>query len=161
MCLYLPRSSSSTPALLEAGYKGTFCWCIASCSNLCMVRLDQDCQAEGPWCNQGVAKLWLRGTVGHTMCPKHIRRIVQPNEYFVSFRSGGLPDPLNRLPFPKDPGESLICPSDYIVCLPTTHSDLCEPLVPIVIHNNQSVGGEEDPVVTNKASLSCTMNRPR
>ena len=31
-----------------------------SCCILCMVRLDQDCPAEGPWCNQGAAKLNVR-----------------------------------------------------------------------------------------------------
>ena len=54
--MYQLGSSSGTPVLLDTTGNGNFWWHFASCCILCMVRLDQDCQAEGPWCNQGAAK---------------------------------------------------------------------------------------------------------
>ena len=62
--MYQPGSSSGTPTLPDIACKGTFCWHFASCCIPCMVRLDQDCQAEAPWCNQGAAKLdiWHGGS---------------------------------------------------------------------------------------------------
>ena len=42
------------------------------------------------------------------------------NGYFVTFSCGGLPQPWNTLTFPMELGESLVCPSDYIVRLAPT-----------------------------------------
>ena len=53
--------------------------------------------------------------------------------YLVPFSFASLPQPWNMLPFPTVAGESLICPSDYIVRLPGKHSRTYEPLVLIVM----------------------------
>ena len=78
------------------------------------------------------------------------------NEYFIPFSCGGLPQPWNTLPFPTVAGESLICPSDCMVCLPGKRSGMYEPLVPFVM-------GFGTHCVTHRAEypvlppLDCTM----
>ena len=84
---------------------------------------------------------------------------ITTNGYFIPFRSRGLPQPCNTLPYPPVPGESLVCPSNCIVRLPGKRSSMYEPLVLIVL-------GFGTHHVTHRAgypalpSLDCTMASP-
>ena len=58
---------------------------------------------------------------------------ITTNGYFVQFISGGLPQLWNVLPFPTEPGESLVFPFDCIVRFRSKRSGVYEPLVLIVM----------------------------
>ena len=81
------------------------------------------------------------------------------NGYFPPFSSRGLPQPWKTLPFPTEPGESLVGPSDCIARLHGKRSGMHAPLVLVVM-------GFGTHGVTHRAGylalppLDCTMTPP-